>query len=247
VNGPWSPWRSHGIPPDTDQITLLLGGNQDGRLDLLAPMTTPGSAQEWHTWHSAQTQPNGIWNSWTKLPDQADDHTPIGTPALGRNADGRLELFGLTADGAMWHQWQKTPGGSWSKWFSSGRPDGVELGYSLVVASNADGRLEAFAGGTLSGGDADHQEIWHIWQTQPNGSWSAWRRLGRPGGGIGSMGACLAVSASDDGRLEAFAAAADGNLWHTWQTTPNGAWSAWLSHGRPPGSHSVWMPVLARS
>jgi len=38
--------------------------------------------------------------------------TPFSSPTVSVNADGRLEVFAET-DGAFWHAWQKTPGGSW--------------------------------------------------------------------------------------------------------------------------------------
>ena len=39
-------------------------------------------------------------------------------PAVSQNADGRLEVFAIGTDGALWHIWQATPGGAWSNWAS---------------------------------------------------------------------------------------------------------------------------------
>jgi hypothetical protein len=55
-----------------------------------------------------------------------------------------------------------------------------------------------------------------------------------------------AVAASADGRLELFTVAADGSLWHIWETSLNGTWSEWTSHGQP--AHSLGLsgiPVIA--
>ncbi|MEV5935122.1 hypothetical protein AB0L56_20935 [Streptomyces sp. NPDC052079] len=100
----------------------------------------------------------------------------------------------------------------WSGWES--------LGGGLtdpVVASNADGRLEAFVRG-LDGA------LWHIWQTTPNGGWSGWASLG---GGITDP----VVGHNADGRMEVFVRGLDGALWHIWQTAPSSGWSGWESLG----------------
>jgi len=59
---------------------------------------------------------------------------------VGKNADGRLELFVRGTDGALWRRWQTAPNGGWSNWASEG---GV-LTSNIAVAQNADGRLEVF-------------------------------------------------------------------------------------------------------
>jgi hypothetical protein len=48
--------------------------------------------------------------------------------------------------------------------------------------------------------------------------------------GVG-LRAAVAVVSNADGRLEAFATGTDNALWHIWQATPGGAWSAWASLG----------------
>jgi hypothetical protein len=41
---------------------------------------------------------------------------------------------------------------------------------------------------------------------------------------------------NSDGRLDVFAVAEGGILYHRWQTTPGGDWTAsWTSLGSPPG------------
>ncbi len=133
------------------------------------------------------------------------------------NVDGRLELFGIGTDNALWHIWQTVPhGGPWSAWTSLG---GVVTS-DPAVAVNTDGRLEVFARGT-------DNALWHIWQTAPHaGPWSAWSSLG------GDITSDPEVAVNSDGRLEVFARGADNALWHIWQTAPHaGPWSAWASLG----------------
>ena len=57
-------------------------------------------------------RPNGSWSGFFSLGGSWK-----GTPAVGRNADGRLEVFveGRT-DGRLWHNWQLVPNGTWYGW-----------------------------------------------------------------------------------------------------------------------------------
>ncbi|HEX3587834.1 MAG TPA: putative baseplate assembly protein, partial [Candidatus Angelobacter sp.] len=134
--------------------------------------------------------------------------------AVGKNQDGRLEVFARGAqDKALWHIWQTSPSGDWSSWDSFGGR--IDL---LAVSRNQDGRLEVFARGM------DDKALWHIWQTAPNNGWSGWASLG----GIIDL---LTVGRNQDGRLEVFARGMDLALWHIWQTAPNNGWSGWASLG----------------
>ena len=87
---------------------------------------------------------------------------------MGRNADGRLEVFARGTDNALWHIWQtaaaRRPGPGWASL-------GGEITSSPVVTSDADGRLEVFARGT-------DNALWHMWQTAPSNGWSGWASLG---------------------------------------------------------------------
>ena len=80
------------------------------------------------------------------------------------NADGRLEVFGINAQGHIWHTWQTAPNngwvGSWAELYSNA--DSLAM---LDVAHNADGRLEVF-------GVNGQGHIWHTWQTTPTATGS---------------------------------------------------------------------------
>jgi hypothetical protein len=148
-----------------------------------------------------------------------------GNQRVGKNADGRLEVFGRGLDHGLWNQWQPAPSsGPWSGWW----PMGGGLTSEPVVGSNEDGRLELFAVGY-------DYALYHRWQN-PWGGWSDWVSLG------GTLSSEPAVGRNADGRLEVFARGADGALWHTWQVAPNGAWSGWDSLGG--GITSVPVVVL---
>lgn len=140
--------------------------------------------------------------------------TFTGQPSVAVNADGRLEVFATGTDSALWHNWQTSPGGSWSGWNSLG---GGVLG-SPTATINADGRLDVFV---LSVSN----NVWHIYQTSPGGGWSGWILIG------GSISTPPTVALNADGRLEIFARGTDCAGWHAWQEIPGNDFTAWASFG----------------
>jgi hypothetical protein len=174
------------------------------------------------------------WTGWTLRGGPLDG----GIPSVGRNADGRLEVFsdGEGQNGTeLWHIWQTAPMGGWSAWESLGTPPAEFMGF-VAASANADGRLEVFARiGLMSSGT-----IWHIWQTAPNGGWSAWDNLGAPSYGLPAH--FLSVGRNADGRLEVFVVN-DAGLSHIWQTAPNGGWSAWDNLGKPGSTQVISLAV----
>ena len=147
----------------------------------------------------------------------SDDPFNSQASTVACNSDGRLEVFGVGTDNALWHLWQAAPhAGPWSSWSSLG---GGIISFP-AVALNSDGRLEVFVRGT-------DNALWHNWQTAPHaGPWSGWASLG------GVITSNPAVFVNSDGRLEVFARGADNALWHMWQTAPHaGPWSSWSSLG----------------
>ena len=138
-------------------------------------------------------------------------------PAVGSNADGRLELFLLGPDRSIQHLWQTAPNSGWTP-FVPFKGNGAG---TPAVTRNADGRMEVFAVG-------GYGTLAHAWQTAPNSDWSPFVDL--PGRLFGGSAGCAAAR-NADGRLEVFAVATDGALVHSWQTAPNSGWSGWASHG----------------
>ncbi len=183
--------------------------NRDGRLEAFAiGSRDPFTADLVHIWQPAAN--SGPWSGWASL---GGDLKAIA-PAVGRNADGRLEVFACTRDHALWHIWQTAPNNGWSQWQRLG---GVVLGAPAVV-ENADGRLELFV-------RSSDYNLWHIWQVAPNSVWSGWASLSGP------MLSNPVVVRNRDGRLEVFAAVGMPHPWplgHIWQLWPNGPWSHWV-------------------
>ncbi|MEU3502894.1 peptidase M23 [Streptomyces hundungensis] len=150
--------------------------------------------------HMEQQYPNGSWNN-----------EEIGEVCwhIQQPREDLRGLYALQADdatiiaNALWSGMSnktKHP-------YASGR---------VVSGRSVDGRLESFAAGA--------DGVYHAWQTEVNGGWSAWRFEGGP------RNAQLAVAVNADGRLELFALS-DSTLDHMWQTGPSAGWSGWANFG----------------
>lgn len=88
-------------------------------------------------------------------------------PAMGRNPDGRLEVFAVGTDGVMSHAWEASPGGPMSVL----EPLGGSCGHIPSVVSNDDGRLEVFCLNTAG-------DLTHDFQLWTNGPWFGFTTLG---------------------------------------------------------------------
>jgi PASTA domain/Tectonin domain len=151
--------------------------------------------------------------------------------ATAANADGRVEMFGISRIGAIFHRWQQIPGddGSWSPW---AQMDG-QLN-SIAVARNQDGTLQVV--GTNPAGN-----VWTRNQilggdqfktVQPDhpapavDSWTSWKQMD------GVLSQVAAVTAN--GRIQLFGINGAGELFHRRQSASNatdpsigGSWTAW--------------------
>lgn len=87
-------------------------------------------------------------------------------PALHSNADGRLAMFIIGKDGALYWKEEIAPNGNWSEWRSFGSRGGGFVG-APTVSSAPDGRIEVF----VTDGQRERL-IWHRWQLSPNGPYS---------------------------------------------------------------------------
>ncbi len=160
--GHWSGWFAHGGNLLGDPVVAQ---NTEGRLELFA-VVEDGLAQKW------QTAPNDGWSDWHFA------GRPLTLPfspylAIGGNADGRLEVFGLAWDGhgqiGIYHLWQLQPSRGWSLvTLLDVLPVSTQGPVFPVVGPSADGRLELFviAEGT----------VYHKWQMVANtvDGWSGW-------------------------------------------------------------------------
>jgi hypothetical protein len=158
-------------------------------------------------WHMWQTAPNNVWSQWVS------HGTPPGlllnsAPSVAAGEDGRLDVFIVSQEAALWHIGKTAANSGWSDWVSHGSPSGVSFGSDStpVVACSADGHLELF----VVGNDG---RLWQMRQTAPNGGWSGWRPHDAPSG-MKFLRLRPAVASSLDGRLELFVVGDDASLWH---------------------------------
>ena len=219
--GGWSAWDSLGAPPTGNVGDLALGENGDGRLELFVREGLMSSGVAWHAWQ--EVPPATGWAAWDTLGSPPGGLANV-TAEVGRNADGRLEVFAFASDGALWHIWQQATGG-WSGWHSLGTPSGL-FPFGLAVVAAADGRLAVFVvvlGGTL----------WRRQQSaDPAIGWDAWEDLGMPAG-VPLTG--VSVGRNADGRLEVFSVGSTLDVWHRWETAPGGGLERLVEprHARP--------------
>lgn len=134
---------------------------------------------------------------------------------VGRNADGRLELFAVATNGQMIHRWQTGSDGAWSPWASLG---GDFISEPTVVTKK-DGNLELFAVNK-------NGALYHRWQDGTGWNTTGWESLG------GAFSSAPSVAKNVDGREELFAVGTNREVYHRWQIVPGGAWvGAWESLG----------------
>lgn len=151
-SGGWPPaFEEFGTVPGVQHLSV--NRRPDGSLDLVAGGSTGVSRR-------VQSGPSGTWSGW-----DAFGGPPNARVHLGRNADGRMEVFAARGTGTA-HRWED--GSGWSAWEGFG-PGASAIGFG----TNADGRTEIVAGtpyGPLSG----------RYQLAPSGNWSPWAYIGGP-------------------------------------------------------------------
>jgi predicted alpha-1,6-mannanase (GH76 family) len=159
------------------------------------------------------------WSGWTAL-----DATfqALTDPVVGRNSDGRLEIFAVSAaNGALYHFWQNSPGtGNWvANWSSLGGywPTG-----NAAVALDGTGYLQVFMRGTTH----------NIYVMTERSGWGGWTNLnsgfladGNPSVGLNAQGdlEVFAVSAGDKTLQRLSQTAAGSGNWGSW-TSMGGYW-----------------------
>ncbi|HEX6684771.1 MAG TPA: hypothetical protein VF062_18345 [Candidatus Limnocylindrales bacterium] len=138
-------------------------------------------------------------------------------PAAATNPDGRMEVFAVGTDRALYHKWQLTPGGGWSHWEGLGGPGIRDV---PVVGRNANGRLVVIVA-------ANDGTVWRL--AQSSSGWGAWIRIGGVSGV--TLRGTPAVGQNLNGTLEVFMLGSNQAIYHAWQTSPNGGWTGFHSMG----------------
>jgi hypothetical protein len=223
-NGSWNEgWQSKDSPSATIAIVShVVGTNADGRIEISA------IGNDHALWQRSQVAPNNGWSEWRSLGTPGSDIGLTDRLVVGKNQDGRQEVFAIATDGNIWQIWQTTPNGNWSSWRRLGQPSvGIRRADRISVGSNQDLRQELFVMGI-------DNALWHIWQVAPNVGWSDWASLGQPrdqGFGEPPKDRDLSnplVQKNADGHLEVFAPG-NGAFCNRWQEAPNS--NVWRHEG----------------
>jgi hypothetical protein len=93
---------------------------------------------------------------------------------VGRNQDGRLEVFAIGTDHALWHNYQtRAASGPWSGWYSlGGYVTGGPTVRSMWPGCQQTGSCQPNMTVTVTGGD---NKPWYRQQASPNCCWTNWR------------------------------------------------------------------------
>jgi len=115
----WSGWGSLGNPSG-GTIYPVAAQNQDGRLEVF------GVASDNNIHHIWQTAANNGWSGWDNLgappPGIINFEGFLPNCCACNNEDGRLEIFIVGQDQALWHKWQTAANNGWSDWDTLGAP-----------------------------------------------------------------------------------------------------------------------------
>jgi hypothetical protein len=166
------------------------------------------------------------FSGWHEL-----DGTLRSIAAVG-NADGRVEIFGISRIGNVFHRWQQVAGDN-NSWLSWAQMDG-QLN-SITVARNQDGTLQVFGTDVngaiwtrnqILGGD-QFQTVRPVNPVPAIDSWTPWKQMD------GILVQASAVTGADN-RIHLFGINGSGMLWHRQQAVRNatdpsvaGAWTSW--------------------
>src|SRR5262245_62051274 len=136
----WSDWASLGKSQGTELGRPFAQRNQDGRLEVFA-------VGRGEVFNISQVSAKGAWRDGWRSKGRPSSHVGIKSHVVGKNADGRLEIFALGDDNALWQKWQVAPNSGWvDTWKSLGKPE--SSGFfteQFTVGRNQDGRQELFA------------------------------------------------------------------------------------------------------
>lgn len=155
--------------------------------------------------------------SLTYAPTESVGGSQLQKLATERNQDGRLNLFAIGGDGALYGRYQTT-GGGWNPegWQSMGGGWIVQV----VTARNSDGRIEVFVRNVWG-------NVFHRYQVTPNGGWNPEGWLPFGGDALITMDATL----RGDGRIEVVAIGGDNHMYRRAQYVPNSGWNDWSLAG----------------
>jgi Rv2525c-like, glycoside hydrolase-like domain len=190
-------WGFRPPPPPNEGQRLAVAVNANGRLEFAYADDSRGTLS--HDW---QKEADG-WTGWSGLKGLGGEALSL---VMTSNPDGRLEVFYVGTDNAIYHDFQTAPNGGWY-----GQVPFGGKAKQLAIGKHPDGRIEVFYIGT-------DDALYHNWQTPQNVEvWSGQYPLG-------GKAKQLAVAQNADGRIEIFYVGTDDDIYHNFQTGTNGGW-----------------------
>lgn len=126
--------------------SLAVAANADGRLELFA---VGGGRVVWHV-AATGTDPTTSWDGPAMrvlIPGQ-DVKLPRGLAAV-TNADGRIEVFGVSGAGEVFHAWQRGPNGDggWGRYGFTAVTKGTVSSGGISAVLRGDGAVEVVTAG----------------------------------------------------------------------------------------------------
>jgi hypothetical protein len=199
----------------------------------------------------AATLDGTLWRR--DLPHAVPDRHAVGPVvevAVAPLSDRRLEVWAGDAQGGLFSTWKVTadPDADWAQWSNfltevGSLPTGAR---EVAVAPLPDGRLHLWVTDTSG-------NLFTTWKTStdPNATWMPWWNFQAEVGSLPGGARSVAVAPLPDGRLELWAADAQGGLFTTWKVDPHpdanwAPWSNFLAEvgGLPAPVHDIAVAPL---
>lgn len=200
----WIGWLSIGENLTSEPVVI---SNEDDRLEIFV------RGENNRIWHATQLNVNGIWEGGLiEMGDGLESEDSLGTFAVERNGDGRLEIFAFYVDeGKVAHAWQNEANGNWNSW-NKGLIDKATNGVFAVERSDNNNRL------LLAGSISSEGGIKIKGQNSLGGWWSSDRYLGQDS--IQFIGVPSAARLLN-GHLIIFARDESNRLWRIQENWPD--------------------------
>ena len=167
-------------------------------------------------------------------------NAPVLTKLTASQQSGKhgAQLWGVDLKGTLYTTYQKTPGGTWTHWMSSGwaEKNYPRQVFELASAQRYDDSTQLWVL------DTQHQ-IWTTWQASPGGHWHPWQ-----GPGWNDVPSHLKLKKISATQLAGSHGAQfwgitdDGVLIGCTQIAPAGDYTPWQEWTRTP-QHSRWIEV----
>ena len=210
--GDWTGWSPGGWsnPPP---LRVLAASQQGG----------PRGAQLWGIDTSGQLRSTyqvtagGAWSDWSGVWNGASPGNLISLAAAQQN-DGKVRLWVVDANNALYSNAQTAPGGDWTGWSPGGWSNPPPL--RAVAASQQGGPR----GAQLWGIDTSGQ-LRSTYQQTPGGAWSAWSGVWN--GASPPNLVSVAAAQQNDGKVRIWVVDANNVTYTNAQTAPGGDWTGW--------------------